>query len=173
MRSDGGTIEQALLDRQIVIEPIAVGKETHAAMAVARLGQDIEPRHIDLAGIGGIQPGDAAQQRRFPRAVRADQRGDGLAFEGEADIVEGPRAGIVEDEPADGDHVGHSAHFLIKLNCLCRDLAKSAPPLIFVIPAKAGIQGDRRGLSMRPWIPAFAGMTTEKPHPSDTGPEGR
>jgi len=26
-----------------------------------------------------------------------------------------------------------------------------------VIPAKAGIQGERRGL--RPWIPAFAGMT--------------
>jgi hypothetical protein len=26
----------------------------------------------------------------------------------------------------------------------------------FVIPAKAGIQGNQRGL--RPWIPAFAGM---------------
>ena len=124
-----GTIEQALLDRQIVIEPIAVGKKPHAAMAVARLGQDIEPRHIDLAGIGRIQPRDAAQQRRFPRAVRADQRGDGLAFEGEADVVEGPRAGIVEDEPADGDHVGHSAHFLIKLNRSMAISAKYAPPL--------------------------------------------
>jgi hypothetical protein len=29
-----------------------------------------------------------------------------------------------------------------------------------VIPAKAGIQGDKRGLW--PWIPAFAGMTEGK-----------
>ena len=82
-------------------------------------------------------------------AVRADQRGDGLGFEGEADIVEGPRAGIVEDEPADGDHVGHSAHFLIKLNCLCRDLAKSAPPLIVVMTRESGYPADAK-LSMRP-----------------------
>jgi hypothetical protein len=29
-----------------------------------------------------------------------------------------------------------------------------------VIPAKAGIQGNQRDL--RPWIPAFAGMTDER-----------
>jgi hypothetical protein len=29
-----------------------------------------------------------------------------------------------------------------------------------VMPAKAGIQGKRRGL--QPWIPAFAGMTNER-----------
>jgi hypothetical protein len=43
--------------------------------------------------------------------------------------------------------------------------------LRFVIPAKAGIQTavvlagrhvERAGLSKRPWIPAFAGMTKEK-----------
>jgi hypothetical protein len=32
-------------------------------------------------------------------------------------------------------------------------------PHHLVIPAKAGIQGNPRGL--RPWIPAFAGMTEE------------
>jgi len=32
-------------------------------------------------------------------------------------------------------------------------------PLFSVIPAKAGIQGNPRGLDMWPWIPAFAGMT--------------
>jgi len=31
-----------------------------------------------------------------------------------------------------------------------------------VISAKAGIQATRKVLSMRPWIPAFAGMTEEK-----------
>src|SRR4029077_11725266 len=40
-----------------------------------------------------------------------------------------------------------------------RDSLSSRNALSCVIPAKAGIQGNRRIL--QPWIPAFAGMTVE------------
>ena len=52
-------------------------------------------------------------------------------------------------------------------------MSRQLLPLI-VIPAKAGIQGDRWGLW--PWMPAFAGMTGEERGryrmPADVSKEG-
>ena len=41
-----------------------------------------------------------------------------------------------------------------------REVTEEGEFLSGVIPAKAGIQGERRSLG--PWIPAFAGMTNKK-----------
>src|SRR5579863_2689268 len=97
-------MQQALAHSELVVEPVAVGEETNHPMTGPWLAQHVDARDVDRSGERRVQAGDAAKQGRLSGAVRADQRGDGLALQGEGNMIEGPEAGIVEDEAADVDH---------------------------------------------------------------------
>jgi hypothetical protein len=102
-------VQQAALDRELVIEAEEVGEEADPAMALARVLLDVDAVHDDAAGGGRVERGDAAQQRRLAGPVRPDQRRDAARLDGEGNPVERPLPGIVEDEAVDGDEGGHSA----------------------------------------------------------------
>src|SRR6185369_8313224 len=69
-----------------------------------------------------------------------------------------PRRHRQEDVDGGAEAVGRSDRRLVRPPCgTVRKLALFSS----VIPAKAGIQGNPRGWSMWPWIPACAGITTK------------
>ena len=60
--------------------------------------------HPNLARQRLLQPGQAAQQGGFARAIGADQRGDAAACNVQANAIQGPMAGVFKDQIRDVDH---------------------------------------------------------------------
>jgi hypothetical protein len=57
----------------------------------------------DIAGIGGVDPGQNLDQGGLARAVFADQRVNFAALDGEIDPIQGQRSGELLGQAVDGE----------------------------------------------------------------------
>ncbi len=95
-----GAEAQVLLHRQVREDHPAFGDQGDAGRDPARGiptgdGLSVEP---DLPRRGGEQPRQETQSRRLAGAVAADQRGDAVAGDREADAVEHLHGAIAADQ---------------------------------------------------------------------------
>jgi hypothetical protein len=87
-----------VLERGVVLED-----EADAAL-LRRQPRRVGAAHDDRAGVGHLEAGDHAQQRRLARAARPEQRGQPAVGRLERDVVEGGEVAEALGDGLDGDH---------------------------------------------------------------------
>src|SRR5690606_4436679 len=78
-----------VLERRVVLE-----HEAHVAASCGQVRR-VTTLDLDLAGVGHLEPGDDAQERRLAAPARAEQRREAAGRDGHGDVVE-------RDEVAEG-----------------------------------------------------------------------
>ena len=78
--------------------------EAEADTALAhRHVRDVDAVDLDRAAIGRLEPGDDAQQGRFPPTARSEERGQRAGGDLEGHVVAGNSTSISLGDSADGD----------------------------------------------------------------------
>ena len=102
--------DEDVLERGHVLEePDVLERAAHAALRdrMRRLAGDVLAREDDLPRRGLVDAGEHVEERRLPRAVRADEADDRALGDGEVDVVHGGQAAELLAHALGGQQVGH------------------------------------------------------------------
>ena len=66
---------EIFLDAQVRVQAEFLWHIANAALYLLRVGGNVDPENLQLAGVGGHQSGGQAYERRFARSVGSYQRG--------------------------------------------------------------------------------------------------
>ena len=85
-RRDG----QVLLDREVAVERVVLGAHADRALRPDQIPPQLDPVHVDLAGVRAQESVEHAQRRGLAGAVRPEQAQDLPGLASEVDAVHDP-----------------------------------------------------------------------------------